>query len=887
MKKYFLEWILKFYDALYATSLFFPGVCFNERAYNVKGKIVVDIDEKLNGVRALNIKEKTVSELIIDVETMCEIIRNYLAKSNPTTMGNKPIHWTISQNNSNSGRRNYHFVFDIFIHKNHPAYSLIGKKLNAKFQHFDNNVWAQRQVRVNGFHKKSGKNNSIYKLIMKGEYKNNGLGWSIKTHDAVSNVQSFIQTTLLCPTENTIQLPVDAEEIVANETNVVNLIDEMIVDVPEENRNNTRIVIAQANNLEDNIGRELIDETQTAELKELIDMNYSIISYLASEPVETTEFMLRTEPVWTKARRKTWLESLFRGHIGIFRMKETCKIKDKLPKWIGEEFNKHFAYMDSTGMIYRREYDEFKVVQWQELTPCNLQKAYCELQMVLPSKKINKDGTISKKNTKHNFVKMWLESPLKRSYSGTYFDPTNEKIDPDRLNRFGGFAWTREECEEACLNENAVVSADFLDNHIKEKVCEGDPDRIKYMYCWLALKVLRPSRKVKVMPVLYGHEGTGKSSWLNMYGKYFGSHFYVCSSMNQQLKSSFNGHLQDKLFVILEEGFWAGNSEAAGIFKALITEERRENEEKFKNRSQSPNMMSFIMLTNNEGGWMVPAGDGARRFAIFRVKDFRKEVVGEKVYAEYFNKLFECYENDNAGIKAWFHKYIFNCPYFVEEELDDWRESESIPIHCKNELQTQKLLTCDNITLFWKEMIKRGYTVHPLVDYISEANNPTCLVANELRKEFTAGRIKDEDYEMDGQCTPLWIPGKAWLSVVIKDQLYEEYVKFLKSATGLQKKQQTLANQVTFFKTLKDKYSVDLAKLNWVENKKVMVTNMVKKTAYMRLMSSTESYVRQDVDSERMSSGISSRQRVTFLGTLNSFTENFFKKTGISCETLY
>jgi hypothetical protein len=84
----------------------------------------------------------------------------------------------------------------------------------------------------------------------------------------------------------------------------------------------------------------------------------------------------------------------------------------------------------------------------------------------------------------------------------------------------------------------------------------------------------------------------------------------------------FNGHLFDKVLVILEEAFFAGDPAAVAATKALVTNTMLGYEAKGKDAFSAPNYAHVISLTNND--WAVPAGADSRRWLVLDVSEARK-----------------------------------------------------------------------------------------------------------------------------------------------------------------------------------------------------------------------------------------------------------------------
>lgn len=576
---------LRFYNTLYRLlsisedpnrefPLFnFRKLCFNETV-NHYGRIALDLDEKMKmtSMDLLAIRAKTSNELEMEMRQIISVIYKILSVTNPTCLSKKTkIHWTISQNVKKI--RNYHIVIDIFLHRNHMAYTLIYKELAKILPKLDANAWDKRSLRVNGFYSKKDQN--FYKPVLHGYWKDFELVRFETDYDNASyeaKLERFLNTTLLCNSLKSIIVPIDAE--------VTNNQLALALRPPAPSRPVDNEDIMEIDPVTESLGDAAAQEFQ----KQFESLNKDILGYLdREEPLDT--WALQNEVVFDVEKRKKWLKGLLKTD-GVFRLNFILKLDKKLPKIIMKEFNKHFAYLDYSQEVIRRQLNEFGEITWDHMSASNFRNAYPELQLDFPSKTKGKDGQIKSKTIRYNFVKIWLNSPIKRTFTRSIFDPETIFSYGDAFNRFNGFRWSREECDEAASNEAASALANLLDKHICEFICDNDMERIVFLYKWLCCRVHFPKEKIKLTLVINGHQGSGKSSWISWFSAYFMSHAYVCSTMNRQLKSQFNAHLMDKLLVVLEEGFWAGNSESFASFKAMITESRTESEAKFQNKKQ-------------------------------------------------------------------------------------------------------------------------------------------------------------------------------------------------------------------------------------------------------------------------------------------------------------
>jgi hypothetical protein len=164
----------------------------------------------------------------------------------------------------------------------------------------------------------------------------------------------------------------------------------------------------------------------------------------------------------------------------------------------------------------------------------------------------------------------------------------------------------------------------------------------RYLLAWMAHLVQRPYEAPGVVVVLRSLiEGTGKTTvggWLH---KMLGRHSMMLNNP-EQLLSRFNAHIEDKSLIVVNEPSWAGDKDAEGKLKSIITDEAITIERKHGGVYQITNNLHFLFTTNAE--WAVPAGAGARRYFVLDVDPSR---AGNGAY---FKALFS--EADNGGVEA-------------------------------------------------------------------------------------------------------------------------------------------------------------------------------------------------------------------------------------------
>jgi Family of unknown function (DUF5906) len=225
----------------------------------------------------------------------------------------------------------------------------------------------------------------------------------------------------------------------------------------------------------------------------------------------------------------------------------------------------------------------------------------------------------------------WLKHPNRITYDSIAFRPNQPQVLPDnRLNLWRGFGVFPRK-----------GSWKLMRNHIYRVLAAGDRKAGRYIIRWLAYAVQHPDLVGETVLVLQGNEGTGKGTLARAMLRIFGPHGLPVSQP-KHLTGGFSGHLQHCCFLFLDEAFWAGDVQAEGRLKNLVTEDTITIEPKYFTPFQVPNLLHILMSSNND--WVVPAGPHARRYAVFKVSDERMDDFA------YFSALRA--ELDNGGVEA-------------------------------------------------------------------------------------------------------------------------------------------------------------------------------------------------------------------------------------------
>lgn len=282
---------------------------------------------------------------------------------------------------------------------------------------------------------------------------------------------------------------------------------------------------------------------------------------------------------------------------------------------------------------------------------------------------------ISREGKEVTASRAWLEHPKRREYAGVVFEPGGAP--PNFYNLWHGLSLRPKpgNCEP-------------LLHHIREVICAGDETIFHYVIGWAADMLQNPANRPGVALAIRGAEGVGKGIFGQVLMRLVAPHSVQVTQGNQ-IVGRFNSIIVSKLLIFMDEAFWAGDRQAEGILKGLITETNLVVEHKGKEPIQVSNYSRLLLASNSD--WIVPAGHGARRYLVLDASDKFK---GDRAYFKALIK--HIYEE--GGLEA-FAAHLMK----FDLETVDLRSPPKT-----DALLEQKLETMDTVGRFIFDMLCEG-----------------------------------------------------------------------------------------------------------------------------------------------------------------------------------
>lgn len=285
----------------------------------------------------------------------------------------------------------------------------------------------------------------------------------------------------------------------------------------------------------------------------------------------------------------------------------------------------------------------------------------------------------------------WMNDRRCRRYEGYAFAPDKAPDILGHYNLWRGFAVTPlDEHEPPTEEQDATIKA--MLHHIHANVCQGDDEKYHWFVNYFAHLIQFPHIKPRTSIVMMGKKGTGKTVVANWIGRLLGQH-YLLSSEERYVTGNFNSYLKSCLLFCLDEAVWAGNKQAEGKLKTLITGEKMLIEYKHKEAFVVDSYVRLLFISNED--WVVPATGDERRFVVFNVAESRMQDL------EFFDKIQRGL--DRGADRLWMR---FLLQWKVDTRLVD------TPLRTKG-LLSQIEQSFDTFRSFWYDSLHQGQWATP------------------------------------------------------------------------------------------------------------------------------------------------------------------------------
>lgn len=179
------------------------------------------------------------------------------------------------------------------------------------------------------------------------------------------------------------------------------------------------------------------------------------------------------------------------------------------------------------------------------------------------------------------------------------------------------------------------------------KLLPNDRDR-QALLSWMAFVVQNPGKKALWAPLLQGCEGNGKTFLSRVMAFAVGERYSHIPNA-QDLANKFNGWLDQKLFIGIEEIHVSDRRDILDTIKPWITNLRGEIQNKGQNQVTGDIPANFLLNSNHKDA--IPKTKGDRRYApFFCAQQEASDLARDGMDGMYFPKLMKWAEADGFAI---------------------------------------------------------------------------------------------------------------------------------------------------------------------------------------------------------------------------------------------
>jgi len=210
-----------------------------------------------------------------------------------------------------------------------------------------------------------------------------------------------------------------------------------------------------------------------------------------------------------------------------------------------------------------------------------------------------------------------------------------------------------------CEGERKKGDVSPFIEHVK-RLLPNESDREIFL-SYLAACVQRPGVKFQWCVLLQGAEGNGKTFFYYVLAYALGER-YAHLPNAAEITNPFNGWIEQKLIIGIEELHTAGRQEVADTLKPWITNKRIEIHGKGQDQRTGDNRANFIMFSNHKDAVLKTEND--RRYCVFyTAQQERGDIERDGMNNGYFAALYNWLENDGYAHVA---EYLATRPVNVD-----------------------------------------------------------------------------------------------------------------------------------------------------------------------------------------------------------------------------
>lgn len=245
-----------------------------------------------------------------------------------------------------------------------------------------------------------------------------------------------------------------------------------------------------------------------------------------------------------------------------------------------------------------------------------------------------------KLNKKISFTSTWMNDENIKTFSRLDFLPKIE-APPDVYNTFNGFEIEKiiekEKTKDDDIDVKVEKKLDLKDSLIYKhlhNICGNNEKVFEYVCMMLSRKLKQPTKLTNTSLLFKSKQGSGKDTFFNWFGRnILGEKYYFNSSNTELIFGRFNGSIDNKIIVVVNESNGGKNFVINDTIKDMITNKNINIEFKGEEAIKKTNCILFVYFSNNDNPLQIPLDD--RRFVVIECNN---SFINK---ADYFNPLYK------------------------------------------------------------------------------------------------------------------------------------------------------------------------------------------------------------------------------------------------------
>lgn len=208
-----------------------------------------------------------------------------------------------------------------------------------------------------------------------------------------------------------------------------------------------------------------------------------------------------------------------------------------------------------------------------------------------------------------SFIGLWLNDGEIRHYDMYECNPETRDLIFQREQAQVFNTWRGFNAEKYAYQGESSKTEMFFD-FLKTRLCDNNLDFYEYNLNWYAWVLQNPGKKIKVMIIYKGLEGSGKTMFADFFGNVIvGQDYYYSTSKMDDFVGRFNGLNENMLFVVFNEIKRSDTSDKTELLKEFLDTRELSIEKKGIEKRKVPSRVNAITTTNKDIPFVLDIND--------------------------------------------------------------------------------------------------------------------------------------------------------------------------------------------------------------------------------------------------------------------------------------